>query len=813
MSCTDTFCYNIGELLQEIKSNYEKTCSNQECVDVLLPRERETLMEYVSNEFTDRRTMEIVRCLVQNLLKNKKNSSIKQFAYVPRQALTGRLNPQRNILTDVKNYEQYGLDTVISDAKIMGSVATILRCNITDFNMETIRKLLNDTTWRFSAQFNQMQKQEMDSLLGIFHNYIIGIICANPSRTWSPNVAYTYGMYASQCPTTLRKNFCTMIEKVSTLPQQKTAQMLLKNGRMTPDLFLSVFYQLALTLEIMQSQYGYCHFDLNPDNLLMRPVYQQSGNGIQWTYMVYGAQYALKNIQFFATISDYKNSCFDKTLLETGVVSTKNKFIGMGNFQKYGMMDFIVPGYDMFVFLNSVRNIVSNTLDPNNTKSFLVDPYAQENNLLILNFIDYVLKEIYQLTSIYLDMDNKTKTNYRFYNVLLCKGAGITPLALVEKVVKAGIVKSILELPKDPLNIEARNSYVPTICKKRVPLFLTDLLPNWRDIADDTFVKPSLLIKIDEIPLNLDTLLNMIKNKQVLFEFDYRPLMTNGGAIATETIEYYDNLVFNKNGYYHGYYENTLAFYNSLMAFLNTYYYKYYIQDKEFIEIFVENNDKLTILFKYIQQPQFVTKIAGIVRFCQTIQNLKSANERNFCCIKNKDTLGNMGTLQQQNKKLYQIVPQSATQCGQQGMRRKQQQKKQQQKKQQQQKQVQATPAVPVQTQQKQVQTQQQRKKRQQAQAAAAVAPVQAPPAVPAPTQTQQQRKQRQQAQAAVVAAGGAVAGGAAAPVQAPPAVSAPTQTQQQRKKRQQAQAAAAGGAVTPATPPPPTSSFLSSIF
>lgn len=785
MSCTDTFCYNMGELLQEIKAQYEKICCNQECVDVLLPRERETMMEYVSTEYLDRRTMEIVRCLVQNILKNKKDQSIKQFAYIPRQALTGRLNPHRNILSDIKNYEQLGIDTVVSDAKIMGSVATILRCNITDFNMDTIRKLLNETTWRFASQFNQAQQMEMDSLLGIFHNYIVGITCGNPTRTWSPNVAYTYGLYASQCPKTFRKNFCTMIEKVNTLPQQNTVQMLLKNGRMTPDLFLSVFYQLALTLEIMQSQYGYCHFDLNTDNLLMRPVYQQSGNGVEWTYMLYGTQFVLKNIQFFATISDYKYSCFDKTLTETGTIAMDNQFIGMGKFEKYGIMDFMVPGYDMFVFLNNTRNIVANSLDPNNTKNFLVDPYSQENNLLILNFIDYVLKEIYQLPSIYMEMDVKSKSNYRFYNVLLCKGAGLSPLALVEKVVQSGIVKSLMEMSKDPLETAPRNSYVPSICKKKIPLFLTDLLPNWRNILDESFVKPPLLLELGNIPTNIDTLLNMIKNKQFLFEFDYRPLMSNGGAIATETIEYYDNLVFNKNGYYNGYYENTLMFYNYLMTFLNTYYYKYYVQDKKYIETFAENNDKLSILFKYIQQPQFVSKVASIVRFCQTIQDLKSANERNFCCIKKKETLGNMG---QQKKKqqslnnLYQIRPLHQTQCGvQTPIKRKQQQQKkviQQQKKQiiQQTRQQVAAQATAVGAQVPQ---------RRQGQQTKQVVVQQPQPAV----QTQQQ-KARRQAQAV-----------AAAPA-------APVQTQQQKKARQQAQAAAAAGQPQPAATP-----IVSSFF
>ena len=672
MSCTDTFCYNIGELLSEIKNTFEKTCSNPECVGVLLPKERETLTEYATEEFLDRRTMEIVRCLIQNILKTKKDKSIKQFLYIPRHELTGRTNTQRNLLTGVRNFEALGIDTIVSDARFMGSIATFLRCSLTDFNKNTIKKLLNEPVWRMSSTFNQTQQQAMNALLGVFHSYIVGVLCGNPARTWTPNTAYTYGLYASQCPKTLRRNFCVMNETIPTVPKQNNVHLLLKNGRMTPDLFLSVFYQLGLTLEIMQSHSGYCHFDLVPENVVLRPVYQQAGNGMSWSYMMYGSQYTLHQIQFFATIHDYKYGCFNKSLLDTGSLTMQDTFIGMGKIKKYGVMDFIVPGFDMFVFLNGCRNIVDGTLDPNNTNHFLVDPYAQENNLRIRNFIDHILKEFYQLTVPPSDM----KANYRSYNALMCKGAGLSPLGLVEKV--SGVVKTLLDM-KDPLTRSPRNAYLPSICKKKVPLFLTDLVPNWEECV--SVLRPVSFLDVEEIPSTIDTLLNMIKNKQILFEFDYRPLMLSGGQVAMDPIDYYEKLVFDPSGYYNGYFENTLNFYNMMMTFLNTYYYKYHVQDKDYIEKFVENNDRLTVLFRQIQQPQFVSKIAGMVRFCQTVVGLKSAKERNFCCIKKKDGLGQMGKLQQQ--KIYQIVPETATQCGQQVSRRQQKQRQQQQKKQQ----------------------------------------------------------------------------------------------------------------------------------
>ena len=685
-SCTDTFCYNIGEKLISIKEEFERGCQNNECVDILLPKEKQVFAEYVSTEYLDRRTMELARCFVQNVLRTKRDKTIKQYAKIPRNALTGRLNPERNILIDISKCETMGVSAFASSARFMGSFGTIQRCNISNFNIESIKRLINDTNWRLSARFNSAQTDEIEKLLDVFHNYIVGIACGNPARTWSPNVMYTYGVYSSQCPQTQRKNFCTILEKIPSLPKQENLTSFLRAGKLTPDLFLSVLLQVSITLEIMQSQSGFVHYDLHTNNIILRPVYQQSGGGITWTYLVYGLQYVLKNIQFIATIIDFGYSSYDETLKRTGICSLKDKFVGMGKFQKYGSMDFMMAGYDMFVLLNNMRNMILSTLDPSDQKHFLIDPYGQENNISILSVIEYILKEIYQAPELYTKPKSQQKLmmTYRDYNVLLCKGAGITPLNMVEQLLKSSVFAKTF--PKLPLTIEPRSSYVPTICKKKVPPFLTDLMPNWKSIINDrAFFEPPALLGLDEIPDTIDTLLSMIKNKQILYEFDYRPLMMPGGAISQEALDYYSKLVLNPQGYYYGYFQNTMLFYNTLMVFLNTYYYKYYIQQKDFMETFVANNDKLSILFKYVQQPTYVTKIAGIVRFGQTIINLKSAKEKNFCCVSTKETLGSMGQQKlQQQKQIYQIVPQSTSQCLQSKalqQRRKQTQQQQQQRK------------------------------------------------------------------------------------------------------------------------------------
>lgn len=665
MPCTYNFCYNIGDEMRRIRDNYERGCLNNECTDMLMPEERKVLTEYVSDQFLDRRVMELARCLVQNVLRTKRDKSIKQFSMVPRHYLTGRVNSQRNILTDITACEKMGLNAITSSARFMGSIATVLKCNTSMFNMDSIKKLINDSNWRFNTNFNSIQQDAISELLEIFHNYIIGITCGNPVRTWTPNVMYTYGLYASQCPKTLRRDFCTVLEKIPYAPRQETVKDFIRQGKMTPELFLSVFAQISLTLEMMQQRYGFVHFDLHSDNIMMRPVYDQTGNGIKWSYMVYGYEYVMKDIQFIATLIDYGFSCFSPSIKESGELSLNNKFVGMGMFQKYGIMDFMIPGYDIFKLLSNMRMVLLTTLDPSSTKNFIMDPYGQENNIALLNLIDYIFRDIYQAPDIFTSRTNTSTENYRVYNVLLCKGAGLCPLDVLDKISSSGVINTILHLQKVPWTIVPRSSYLPFVCKQKIPDFLADIMPNWKTIInDDTFNQPTRLLQESEIANVVYTMLDIIKNKKMLYDFDYRPLMIVGGVISEEALAFYERLLFTKDGLYYGYFQNTMMFYNLLTSFLDTYYYYYHKNDKAFISRFVQLTDRITILLRFIQEPGFVSRISSMVRFGQTIVNMRKSQQKKFCCIATKQTLGDMAMKQSQMVPKRNPLPPSDAQCG-----------------------------------------------------------------------------------------------------------------------------------------------------
>jgi hypothetical protein len=641
----------MGGELREIRDEYEDACGAAECTGVLLEKEREVMMEYVTTEFIDRRAMEMARCFVQNVLRFKKEKAIKQFAMIPREALTGRLNPQRNMITDLVECDKTGISPVVSHARFMGALATVLKCNTTLFKMDTIRRLLNDTEWRFSDRFNTVQQDAIDDLLGVFHAYIVGTRVCNPARTWTPNIQYTYGLYASQDPKTMRRDFCTILEKIPFLPQQATIGDMIRRGKLTQEVFLSVLAQLALALEIQQSRAGFVHYDLHTENVMMRPVYDKTV--FEWSYDVYGNEYKL-GAQFVATIVALGSACFNPVLLETGNVDLDAPFVGRGAFRKQGVMDFMIPGYDLFVFLNRVRLLILSTIDPSNLKNFVMDPYAQENNLMILDFIDHIFLTIYEVPETMVVRNGVATTtegrDYKMYNVLLCKGAAVSPLALLQRL-DAATIKSKLRIAKLPWTVMPRKNYLPTYCKKKVPAFLADIMPNWKKIVEEErFFHPVALTSPDEIVRDLDTMIDILKNKKMFYEFDARPLMTQGDQISPDAMEFYDRLVFDKKGMYHNVMLNTVLFYNTAIRFLDTYYYASYSNDKDRIEMLRENQDKITILMRYIQKPEFMPKVASIVRFAQTIVQLKKMGDRKFCCAATRQqSLGQLAQQQRQS--------------------------------------------------------------------------------------------------------------------------------------------------------------------
>jgi len=664
MSCTDNYCHDIGELLLSIRAQYEDSCAHSECTSVLLPTERKVLAEYVAWEFLDRRVMELARCFIQNGLRQKKDKMIKEFIVISSQDLTGRVNPERNILSQVRQCEKLGLDTLLSEARFLGSIATLLRTRSTPISLNYIRKILSDTQWRFKTSFNQVQQEAIDSLLKIFHHYIVGILCGNPVRAWSPNVTYVYGLYATKQPNANQYQFSCLTEKIPTLEPNsclETLQVMLLEARCTPDLFLSILAQISLTLELLQAHDGFVHFHLRSDTLLMRPVTRiGGGRGLVWNYLVYSSEYTLRNIQFLATIQDFGYSCFSAQQMKTGQTTMDEPFQGMGTGKRYGIMDFMIPGYDLFSFLNDVRAKLKTSLDPDNTKSFLIQPEKQVNNLALLQIVDHILTQIFEAPDFFTGKAILSDNDLNVYNVLLCKGAGLSPLRVLEK------LASDLALENGPLSalrltvpwtIQHRGSFLPSaVTKKKIPTFLSDILPNWKTmIEEDNFYRPHPLPSLEELGSTISKLVDLVMEKRIFTGFDFRPLHMPGNLPNQEALDFYDRFVLDPTSFYHPFLENTLLYYNLLTNFLDVYYYKFHVKDEEYTRFFLSRYAQISKILGFALKSGHLSLVASIVRFSQTIHNIKKQMKNNNCCAATRQGLGILGLpvsqQQQQQKK------------------------------------------------------------------------------------------------------------------------------------------------------------------
>ena len=110
----------------------------------------------------------------------------------------------------------------------------------------------------------------------------------------------------------------------------------MKKDKLTFKQFLSIFIQLLLGLEVAQREARFTHFDLHTDNVMIRESDVSSYN-----VHLDMSTYNVINPEFIPVIIDFGTStCF-----------IENRYIGSYDYMKYGMLNFMVPGCDMYKFL------------------------------------------------------------------------------------------------------------------------------------------------------------------------------------------------------------------------------------------------------------------------------------------------------------------------------------------------------------------------------------------------------------------------------------------------------------------------------
>ena len=252
--------------------------------------------------------------------------------------------------------------------------------------------------------------QKSNGLESKLREYFIGIKSVNKLRCLIPTFVYTIGSFLYPKPTKtgkLQKE--TKNENTAFVVYEKidgeTINSLLKKDKLNFKQFLSIFIQLLLGLEVAQREARFTHFDLHSENVMIRQNDVSSYN-----VNLDMSTYKVVNPEFIPVIIDFGTStCF-----------IENRYIGSYDYIKHGMLNFMVPGYDMYKFLvfcerkttnqelkqkiismflfyeeNDPYNIINNTegIDKAAEEYCMNTTFSQAATYTPLIFIEWLLKE------------------------------------------------------------------------------------------------------------------------------------------------------------------------------------------------------------------------------------------------------------------------------------------------------------------------------------------------------------------------------------------------------------------------------------
>ena len=169
--------------------------------------------------------------------------------------------------------------------------------------------------------------------------YFIGIKSLNNLRNITPTFVYTLGAFSCPKPSKNGKissaNKNTAYVLYEKIPGQ-SFHTLLKNDQLNFKEWLILFFQLLLGLEIAQRRTRFTHFDMHTDNVMVRT------DGLySYSIPLDMKTYSINNPKSVPVIIDF------------GAATTyvDGKYIGSYDYIKHGMLNFMIPGHDMYKFM------------------------------------------------------------------------------------------------------------------------------------------------------------------------------------------------------------------------------------------------------------------------------------------------------------------------------------------------------------------------------------------------------------------------------------------------------------------------------
>ena len=185
--------------------------------------------------------------------------------------------------------------------------------------------------------------QEADGFDSMIREYFIGLTL-NKLRYITPVFVYTLGSFLCSDPTD-KKKLC-QDKKASSMSAYviyenvpgRSVEYLLKNDIIDYDEFMQIYIQILYGLEIAQRECQFTHFDLHPGNVMVR-----EGNFDSYSFVLDDKLITVKNPRYIPVIIDFGMSS----------VTVDGTTVGSFSFPQYGMMNYMIPGYDAYKFLNN----------------------------------------------------------------------------------------------------------------------------------------------------------------------------------------------------------------------------------------------------------------------------------------------------------------------------------------------------------------------------------------------------------------------------------------------------------------------------
>ena len=291
----------------------------------------------------------------------------------------------------------------------------------------------------------------------IIREYFIGMVSINKLRYIIPNFVYTFGVFI--CP--MNKDIiCKKQKNSKNTPfviyesiQGKNMQKMFEKNQLTFTQYLGMFIQILIALEVAQRETSFTHFDFHTANLMCRPIKND------YNYLV-----PLDNMVYEVTAKEYL-----PTIIDFGLSTVKydGTPIGSYTFPEYGMMNYMLPGVDMFKFLYSsiafsegnlqrqIMNLLAfygkedpykflikgdNAINKAGNEYAKKGSYSRVTTYTPLEFLNWILEqpEYYDITSIYIKkIDRNINVPLTFSTIVQTYDDKEKAIHLIEKYIKS----------------------------------------------------------------------------------------------------------------------------------------------------------------------------------------------------------------------------------------------------------------------------------------------------------------------------------------------------------------------------------------